>query len=78
MTGDYKPQLVNQRRRTAQNGIMGRRGRQGNTTPQRTNNSTEDLMENEGNEYIVVDPSRMMISLMSSMRPIKKSSNRSS
>jgi hypothetical protein len=33
---------------------------QGNTTPQRTNNSTEDLVDNEGNQYLVTDPSRVM------------------
>jgi hypothetical protein len=42
---------------------MGRR-RQGNPTPQKTNNiSTEDLVENEGNEYMAADPSGMMISI---------------
>jgi hypothetical protein len=29
--------------------------RQGNITPQRTNHSIEDLVENEGNGYIVAD-----------------------
>jgi hypothetical protein len=38
--------------------------RQGNTTPQKTNNiSIEDLVENEGNEYPVADSRRMMTSI---------------
>jgi hypothetical protein len=53
---------------------MGRR-REGNTTPRRTN-SIEDLVENEGNEYLVAHPSRMMIRPMSSMNYIKRCSKR--
>jgi hypothetical protein len=34
---------------------MGRR-RHRNSTPQKTSNSTEDLVENEENEYSVPDP----------------------
>jgi hypothetical protein len=40
---------------------MGRRRRQGNSTPQK-NNSIEDLVGNE-NEYTVPDPNRMMINI---------------
>jgi hypothetical protein len=36
---------------------VGRR-RQGNTTPQKTNNLMEDLVENEENEHPVADSSR--------------------
>jgi hypothetical protein len=43
---------------------MGRKGRQGNTTPQKTNmNSIEDLVENERNESPVADFSRVMASI---------------
>jgi hypothetical protein len=35
---------------------MGRKRRQGNTTPQKTNNSIQDLVENEGKSYLVSDP----------------------
>jgi hypothetical protein len=47
----------------AQNRNMGRRRRQGNITPQKTNNSIENLVENEENEHPVADRSRMMISM---------------
>jgi hypothetical protein len=41
---------------------MGRRRRQGPKTPQQTyNNSIEDLVESEGNEFPVADPSRVII-----------------
>jgi hypothetical protein len=50
---------------------MGRRRRQ------KTNNSIEDLVENEGNEYTVADPSRMVILCpVSSLRFIKRFSKR--
>jgi chromosome condensin MukBEF complex kleisin-like MukF subunit len=43
---------------------VGKSRRQGNTTLQNTNNnSIEDLVENEGNEYSVADPSKMMINM---------------
>jgi hypothetical protein len=39
---------------------MGRRRRQENKTPQKTNsNSIEDLLENKGTEYSVADLSKM-------------------
>jgi hypothetical protein len=41
---------------------MGRR-RQRNTIPQNINNSIEDLVENEGNESLLADPSRKIISM---------------
>jgi hypothetical protein len=37
---------------------MVRRRRPGNPTPQKTNNSIEDLVKNEENEYPVLDPNR--------------------
>jgi hypothetical protein len=40
---------------------MGTRRRPGNSTQQKTNNSTEDLVENEENEYPVPDPNRTML-----------------
>jgi hypothetical protein len=42
---------------------MKRRRMEGNSTPQKTNNSTEDLVGNEENEYPVPDPNRMMINM---------------
>jgi hypothetical protein len=36
---------------------------QGNSTPQKTNNSIEDLVRNEENEYPVPDPNRAMINM---------------
>jgi hypothetical protein len=45
---------------------MGRKRKKGNKTPQKINNNPiEDLLKNEGNEYPVADPSKMMISSMS-------------
>jgi hypothetical protein len=41
---------------------MGRR-RQGNSTPQKTNNSLEDLVGNEENEYVAPHPNRMIITM---------------
>jgi hypothetical protein len=63
ITGDYNPQLANQQHRNkARN--MGRRTKQDNTTSQKTtNNSTESLVKNERNESLLVDSSRMMISM---------------
>jgi hypothetical protein len=42
---------------------MGRRRKQGNSTPQKSNNSTENLVGNEENEYPVPYHNRMMISM---------------
>jgi hypothetical protein len=39
-----------------------RRRRLGNCTPQKSN-SIEDLIENEGNEYPVSDPNKIMINV---------------
>jgi hypothetical protein len=57
---------------------MGRRTRQGNTIPQKTNNdSVEDLVENEGNESPVSDPTRMMVKCSVYLkRSLKRSSKR--
>jgi 16S rRNA C967 or C1407 C5-methylase (RsmB/RsmF family) len=41
---------------------MVRRRRHGNRTPQKTNSSIEDLVENEENEYPVADLSRISMS----------------
>jgi hypothetical protein len=59
-----KTQLANQQYRSkAKNRNMQRR-RQWNTTPQKTNNNEiEDTVENEVNEYLVEDPTRMLISM---------------
>jgi hypothetical protein len=40
-----------------------RRRRPGNPSPQKTNNSTDDLVRNEENEYSVPDPNRTMINI---------------
>jgi hypothetical protein len=54
--------------------MMERRRRQENPTPKKTNNSIEDLVQNEENEYPVPDPNRTMINIpMSSVTPTKKS-----
>jgi hypothetical protein len=45
----------------AQNRNLGRRRRHGNITSQRTNNSIEDLVENEGKKYPVAEHTRMMM-----------------
>jgi hypothetical protein len=50
---------------------MGRRRRQ-EAALQRINSSIEDLVENEGNEYLVSDPSRMMISMSNELNEAHK------
>jgi hypothetical protein len=46
---------------------MGRRRRQENTSYQRTDNSIEDSVENEGNEHPVAVPNRMRISMFNEL-----------
>jgi uncharacterized protein YpuA (DUF1002 family) len=47
---------------------MGRR-RLGNTIPQKTNNnSVQNLVESEGNESPVADPSRLMIKMSNELK----------
>jgi hypothetical protein len=46
--------------------------RQGNTTPQKTTNLIEDSMENEENEDIVADSSRMVISMFNEPSEVHK------
>jgi uncharacterized protein involved in exopolysaccharide biosynthesis len=46
---------------------MGRR-RQGNSTPQKNNNSIEDLLGNEGNEYLIPDPKRKIINMANELK----------
>jgi hypothetical protein len=50
---------------------MWRRRRQGNSTPQK-NNSIEDLLENEENEYPLADPNRTMINITNELSDIQK------
>jgi hypothetical protein len=54
---------------------MGRKRRQGNSTSQK-NNSIEDLVGNEENEYQGPDPNRMMMSPMRVMMSPKSLSKR--
>jgi hypothetical protein len=56
----------------AQNRSMGRRRRQGNSTHQKTNNSIEDFVGNEGNEYMVPNPNRMIINMTNEPNNIHK------
>jgi cell division ATPase FtsA len=53
---------------------MGRRRRPGNLTPQKTNNSIEELMGNEESEYLVPDPKRTMINITSELSDAHKKS----
>jgi hypothetical protein len=50
---------------------MGRRRRQGNSTPQKSKNSIGYLVENERNEYPAVDSSRM-ISMSNELNEVHK------
>jgi hypothetical protein len=53
----------------AQNRNMGRKRRQGNMTPQKTeNNVTEHLVEREADEFPVADLRRMMIRLFNELK----------
>jgi hypothetical protein len=51
---------------------MGRRRRQENTILQRTNHSIEDLVENEGNAYLVTDLSKMKIRMSNNFNKAHK------
>jgi hypothetical protein len=53
---------------------MGRKRRPGNPTPQKTNNSIEDLVGNEQNEYPVPYPNRTMISITNELSDAHKKS----
>jgi hypothetical protein len=55
-----------------QNRSTGRKRRQGNSTSQKMNNSQEDLLENEENEYPVPDPNRMMVNRTNELSDIHK------
>jgi hypothetical protein len=61
---------------------MGTRRRHGNHTPQKkNNNSTEDSVGNEENEYLAPDPNKTMINVTkesSDSHKIKKLSKRKS
>jgi hypothetical protein len=48
------------------------RRRQGNSTPQKINNSTENLVGNEENEYGVPYPNRMMINMTNELSDVHK------
>jgi hypothetical protein len=48
---------------------MGSR-RQGNSTPQKTNNPTQDSVEKEENEHLSVAPSRMMVSISNELNKV--------
>jgi hypothetical protein len=50
---------------------MGRRRRQGNSTPQK-DNSIEDLVGNEENEYSVPDSNRTVINITNELSDIHK------
>jgi hypothetical protein len=50
----------------------GERRRSGNPAPQKTNNSIEDLVGNEENEYPVPDPNRIGINITSELSDIHK------
>jgi hypothetical protein len=49
---------------------MRRRRRKGYSTPQKNNNSTEDFVGNEENEYPVPDPNRTMINITNELNDI--------
>jgi hypothetical protein len=51
---------------------MGRIRRQENTTTQKTRTSIEDLVENEGNEYMLAELSRMMIGIFNKLNAVCK------
>jgi hypothetical protein len=51
---------------------MRKRRRQGNSIPQKTKNSAEDLVENEDNKYPVPDPNRMMRTTISEQNDAHK------
>jgi hypothetical protein len=51
---------------------MERKRRQGNSTPQKASNSTQDLMGNEENEYLVPDPNRMTVNMTYELKNIQK------
>jgi hypothetical protein len=51
--------------------MMGRRRRQGNCTPQ-NNNSMEDLVVNEENEYLVQDLNNTKISVINELSDTNK------
>jgi hypothetical protein len=53
---------------------MGGRRRQGNLTPQKTNNSIEELVGNEENEYSVPDPNRTMLIMTNEPNDVHKKS----
>jgi hypothetical protein len=56
---------------------MGKSRRQRNVIPQKTNNSIEDLVRNEVNEYSVPDLNRTMINItMNPMTPTKNLSKK--
>jgi coenzyme F420-reducing hydrogenase alpha subunit len=56
---------------------MGKRRRPGNLTPQKTNNSREDLVGNEENEYPVPDLNRTLVTITNELSDTtKKNSQR--
>jgi hypothetical protein len=50
----------------------GGRGRQGNTTPQNTDNLIQESVENEENEHPVADSNRMMLSMFNESNKVHK------
>jgi hypothetical protein len=55
---------------------MGRRKRPENPTPEKSNNSIEDLMGNKENEYTVPDPNRTMINITNELSDTHKNLSR--
>jgi hypothetical protein len=53
---------------------MERRSRSGNPIPSKTNNSIEDSVANEENEYPVPDPSGTMINITNELSDVHKKS----
>jgi hypothetical protein len=46
--------------------------RQGNPTPQKNNNSIEDLVGNKENKYLVPDPNTTMINITNELSDVHK------
>jgi hypothetical protein len=53
---------------------MERRRRPGNPTPQKTNNSIEDLVGNEESEHLLPDPNRTMTNITNNLSDTYKKS----
>jgi hypothetical protein len=53
-------------------GVMGRRRREGNYTPQKKQFNREDLVGNEENGYPVPDPKKTMINATNEPRDVHK------